>query len=170
MLPAAVCVHFFQSIRLIFDNFPRFPPISLKLLSLNIFFQIVSLFEAGPLLPTWLGEGIELAGDNTEKGSREAIFIRWLHVTSECLQMMSMICYSSSCLFHCSTKLRVRKLKCSGQSSDLKADSNTLTLQRFSAVMLWIWELCECFCWAFLNDLVLGTQRGADNPQSDPSN
>lgn len=81
------CVHFFQSIRLIFDNFPRFPQISLKLLSLNFFFQIVSLFEAGPLLPTWLGEGIELAGKNTKKGSREAIFIRWLHVTSECLQM-----------------------------------------------------------------------------------
>ena len=120
-----VCVHFFQSIWFIFDNFPRFPPISLKLLSLNIFFQIVSLFEAGPLLPTWLGEGIELAGNNTKKGSREVIFIRWLHVTSECLQMRSMICYSSSCLFHCSTKLRVRKLKCSGQSSDLKADSNT---------------------------------------------
>ena len=41
--------------------------------------------------------------------------------------MSSMICYSSSCLSHyCSTKLRVRKLKCSGQSSDLKADSNTV--------------------------------------------
>ena len=45
-LAVAVCVHFFQSIRFIFDNFPAASPpqISLKLLFLNIYFQIVLCF------------------------------------------------------------------------------------------------------------------------------
>ena len=45
-LAVAVCVHFFRSIRFIFDNFPTAspPPISFKLVSLNIYFQIVLCF------------------------------------------------------------------------------------------------------------------------------
>ena len=172
-----LCLCALLSINLVyFLSFPCwcFPTNLFKTFCLWTFnFRLFSLFETGPLLPTWLGQGIELAGENTEKGSQETIFSRyssrdfWMLFTNE----SPMICYSSSCLLQRSTRLWGRKLKCSAQSTDLKADSNTFDVTKILCCYVMNPRIVRMFLLSISpSSHVVGTQRGADNGQSDPSN